>query len=370
MDASVLSYQGLRRAIGQLFHAADNSTQGVRAAMVDGPPGVGKTAMKQYIAQDLGLAHVFQLKLSHHDVTDVSGVPVPDMKQQRTFFYPSGDMLPDPNQKGGTLVVLDEIGDCNIAQQNLACQMVFEHRIHSYKFPERTFFLLTANRVGDRSGANRIVTKLGSRVAYFTLAPMADELFVYGAGQGWNPTLLAFLKMHGSEPINPAKANGPTYFNSFDPDDPFQQVKPVFACSRTYEFASAYLNYVDEHSRETDASTVNSVLASLLGTAVSSKLASFRATASRMPDPDLILKSPDKVPFPEEEEVLWALTLTLTSKVQKNTVKQLHAFLKRGPAEYLALATRVLFDSRMSAVAGEQFNKLVTDPTIRGMYNK
>lgn len=361
LDATVMSYRPLSAAIIGLYSA------GVRAALVSGRPGIGKTAMAQPIAEGASLKHIFQLKLAHHDVPDVAGIPVPNHENKRTYFYPSGDMLPDSDLKGGCLFVLDEIGDCNISQQNLACQLVFENRLHHWRAPERTFYLLTSNRVSDRSGANRIVTKLGNRVAFFTLEPTVQELFDYGVVNGWNPILLAFLKQHGNERINPNN-EGPTFFNSFDPNDPAQIVTPVFASSRTYEMASDYMNWTERANNAPDDAMVMSTLAGVLSTPVAAKLAAYRKVAHEMPDPDLILKNPKGVPMPKKQEVMWSLTLTLVSKLDKKTFDNAYLWMGQAAAEYLALFARIAFDTKVKELAGPSFNKMLADPRLKQMF--
>jgi len=363
-DASVMSYNAALAAIVRLYKS------GVDAVLLLGPPGTGKTAMRHEIAQRTGLAHQFMIKLAHHEVPDVAGVPVARDDTKRTHFYPSADMLPPEGLTGGLLFTSDETGDCNVSQQNLLCQMVFEKRVHTYEFPPNTKFFMTSNRVADRSGANRIATKLGNRAATITLRPTPDELFMYGAKAGWNAHVLAFVKMKGSERINPSdnRADAPTYFNSFDPSDPAQMVVPQFASSRSYEFASNYLHYIDRHEPGLDAGTVVSELAAIIGTPVASALGAFRKIASQMPDPYAILAG-KTVAYPTKQEVLWSLTLTLASKAEKANVKHLHAWLDRGPEEYLALAARVLFDTRASDLAGPEFNKMIMSPKLKAMFS-
>lgn len=362
-DATSMPYNAVRDASVRLYKG------GIKAVLVFGPPGCGKTAMAREIPGLLGYKHYFQIKLSHHDVPDVAGVPVARDDTRRTHFYPSADMLPPDDLTGGLVVCLDEAGDLNIAQQNLACQMVFEGGIHTYKFPPNTVFFLTSNRVEDRSGAGRIVTKLANRLASMTLVPTTDELIMYGATNGWNPMTLAFLKMHGDERINPSdnRANAPTFFNSFDPTDPVQMAKPQFSSCRSLEFLSDHMNYIDANMPNISSGELIGDTAAIVGTPVASKFVAFREIATTMPNPYDILAG-KKVPYPKKEEILWALAITLTSKATKTNVKHLHAFLDQGPDEYLALATRILFDTKAALLAGDDFHKLISSPKLKAMF--
>jgi hypothetical protein len=362
MDATICNYQEALDSTIRLFKS------GIDAVLIQGPPGVGKTAMREPVREALGYQHGFMLKMSHHDVTDVAGIPVPLHDIKRSMFYPSCDMLPPSDITGGVLNTIDEVGDCNISQQNLICQMVFEGRIHSYVFPSPTKFLLTSNRVSDRSGSNRIVTKLGNRCAVMTLLPTVDNLFNYGSANGWNPVLLAFLKMHGAERINPEDKRefAPTYLNSFDPMAPDQINNPVFSSSRSLEFTSNYLNYVDTYEPGIDPVVLMRDSATMIGTPAASKLSAFRRIAIHMPNPDDIAKNPDAVPIPKEEEVLWSLALTLVSRATKANVENFAKYLKRGPKEYFVLFGRQCFDVRYQQTM-PVLNKVLQDPILKSI---
>lgn len=355
MDATKVTYQQFIPA------ATDVLASGMRAVLVDGPPGCGKTAARSYLAEKLGLQHIYMIKPGHHDVLDFQGLPVPDHKKKATFFYPSGDLLPPYDLQGGCLMVLDEAGDCPVPVQNLLCQMTLEGGLHSYQFPENTKFLLTANRVADRSGANRIVTKLGNRVAWFTLEPTVSELVTYGMKSGWNPTVLAFLKQRGGEQINPndrVKDKGmlPTYFNSFDPTDNAQLVKPIFASSRSWEYVSNLFNYIEKNKIGVSDPDLMIRTAALIGTPVAAAIVPYRSEAQHMPDPDMILAG-KSVPLPTKQTVLWALTMSLVSRVKKGNWKHMDAWMQKLPQkEYRVLAVRMAFDTKAAELIGPDFN--------------
>lgn len=363
MDSTIVTYQEAISVIADLF------ASGMRAVLVDGPPGCGKNDLTGYVQEALKFKHRFITKPGHHENVDYSGCPVPDHATKRTHFYPTGTLLPESNLMGGLLNVLDEIGDAPVPIQNLACQWVFENGQHGYQFPPNTKHMLLTNRVADRSGANRIVTKLGNRVAWLTLMPTVDELFAYGASKGWNPAALAFLKLRGGDPINPndrAKDGRviPTYFNSFDPSDPAQSIKPIFSSSRSWEFTSNLLNYLDQVNPGISDSALLTRVASLVGTPVASALVPFRSEAQHMPNPMDILMG-KKVPFPKHQSVLWTLTISLVSRVEKAQWKHMDTWLKQGPAEFRILAIKLAFDTKAAKLIGPDFNATLQEPDVR-----
>lgn len=364
MDATVLGYVDCQAAVTDLFLSG-----AVRACFVDGQPGIGKTSMAEYIQAAMGLQHRFIIKPGHHDPIDFQGVPVPDHTEKMTFFYPSGDLLPPSDLVGGCLMVWDETSDCVQAVQNLICQGVFEGGLHGYKFPKDTYHFLTGNRVSDRSGSQRVVTKLGNRVGWFTLEPTTTEVFDYGLRMGWNASVLAFLKLHGEDPINPndKEKEGrrrPTFFNSFDPQDAAQGVKPIFATSRSWEAGSKMAHFAD--ANKMNDGRLLTRMAGLLSTPVAAKFVPFRSEAAHMPDPEAILRG-EKVPVPTKQSVLWPLTITLVTKVQKSTWKHMDAWLKTKGigAEFRILAIRMAFDTKAAKLIGPDFNATLQEPDVK-----
>ncbi len=366
-DATVMGYQECLAWSCRMINANIDSIKEGRLSgiAVEGPPGCGKTMMRHDLSRLTGLAHQFIIKLGHHEVYEVAGLPVPNEATKRTHFYPSADILPPEDLVGGLLFTSDESGDLTISQQNLLCQLIHERRLHSWAAPLRTFFFITSNRVADRSGANRTITKLNNRIARATMRPIPDETFTYGAYNGWNPTLLAFIKTVGGELINPSdkREEAPTFYNSFDPSDPTQK---QFSSCRSLEFVSDYLNYIDAKEPNLPEGHVLSDLSTIIGQVVAGKITGYRKMASMMPDPHAILRG-EKVPACKQE-ILWALTLTLVNLVKKDSVKHLHSFLDRGPDEYLALAARLCFDTKVTELSGKDYHAMLQNPKIKAMF--
>lgn len=362
-DLGVMSYNEAISTTCRLFNS------GMRAVYWLGPPGSGKTAAQIEIAKRMRLAHRFQIKKSHHDVPEIAGLPVPDHKTRLTHYYPSADMLPPSDLTGGLLFVHDETSDENTSQQNLTCQFIYENGLHSYRCPDNTYHFLTGNRVSDRSGANRIVMKLGNRCALITVIPTVDELFAYGSANGWNIMVLAFLKMHGNERINPSdnRMDAPTFFNSFDPSDPLQMVKPSFSSSRSLEFLSNYCNYIDASEPGLSSGVVSADAATLVGTPTATKFGGFREIAQHMPDIDAIIQG-KHVAQPQKSEVMWSTALTLASRADQKNVGTIFQWLDKGPAEFLSVFARIVYDQKMPAISGPGMNALIRSPKLRAMF--
>ncbi len=344
LDFTTLSYRPLTAAIVDIFKSG-----AFRSVYVEGMPGIGKTAMGKPIQERMGLAHRFMIKPGHHENIDFHGLPVPNHTDHTTEMYPSACLLPASDLKGGVLLIGDELPDSATMVQNLWCQLMFEGGLHNYVLPENTYILNTGNRVADRSGANRIVTKLANRCARFTLEPTVQELFDYGATMGWAPSVLAFLKLRGDDPINPndkkASTSGyrPTYFNSFDPADPAQSVKSIFASSRTWEATSTLTNWIDINNPRISDPELLCRVASMLGGSVGKN-----------------------VPYPKKNGVMWVLTISLVSKATKLNFENIYNWLAgSNNREFAILFIKQCFTLKAAALISPVFNKVLQLPDVK-----
>ena len=364
-DFVTMSYKPMPAVIADIFMSG-----AFTSVYVEGPPGSGKTAMTEQVRRLMNLSYRFIIKPGHHEVIDFHGLPVPNHTTLTTDMYPSACLLPATDLKGGVLLVGDEIADANVMIQNLWCQLMFEGGLHNYRLPENTYIMNTGNRVADRSGANRIVTKAANRQAWLTLQPQVEELFDFALANGWAPSVAAFLKLRGGDPINPDnKRKGAeyvgTYFNSFDPTDPAQALKPIFSSSRSWEAVSKLINYVDRtNPRMADADLLPRV-ASLVGGAVASAYVPFRSEALVMPDPDAIARG-DKVPYPKKSSVLWVLTISLVGRATKATFENCYNWLAAGSnREFAILFVKQCFDTKAGALISPAFNKVLQLPDVK-----
>ncbi len=341
------------------------ASDAVDCVIIVGQPGIGKTAIAPYVQKNLALEHRYMVKPGHHEPYDFHGLPVPHHETKQTFFYPSGDLLPPQDLKGGCLFVLDEGLDATTPIQNLECQLIFEKGLHCYMCPEQTKFIITGNRVSDRSGAQRMLTKLGNRAAIITLKPTVQELFDYGVSQDWAPSVLAFLKLRGDDQINPndrkTKDNEylPTFFNSFDPNDPAQGVMPIFASSRTWEATSNLIKYVDKINPNMSDVDLLARVTSLVSAPVATALVPFRSESLTMPDPDAIARG-QKVAHPKKTSVMWVLTLSLVSRATKENFENIYAWLdKGGNREFAILFIKQCFDTKATKLISPAFNRVL-----------
>jgi hypothetical protein len=151
----------------------------------------------------VGLKHIFMLKMAHHEVPDIAGVPVPKDETQRTHYYPAPTCCPRRSRTNRTSCGSRRGDGLQLGQQNLMCQMVHENRNSQLHLsPEHLSLALPQQGAGPQR-CEPIVTKLGNRCAHYTMQPTWTSLFST-VPVTVEPTLRAFIKMRGEERINPS----------------------------------------------------------------------------------------------------------------------------------------------------------------------
>lgn len=343
-----------------------------RSIIIQSMPGTGKNAMMEKMREMLGVKHRFMIKPSHHEPYDFHGLAVPVDAMQKTVFYPSGTLLPDPKLEGGGMMVWDEFSDASTPIQNLLCQFALENGCQGYEFPPDWVHIFLGNSITHRSGAQRIITKLANRCAVIHMMPTLEELLKHAGRSGWASSVWSFLKTAGARPINPndktkseASEFNPTFMNSFDPTDPAQNLKPVFASSRSWEAVSDLIKYIDEEKRSMEDWELLPRVAALVGMQVASVFVPHRSEVSAGPDPDDIAAG-KKVAYPKKESVLWNLTQDLESRATKDNVGIIYDWLVgTGNREFSILFAIQCFHNKGKYLIGPAWAKIVGSEEFR-----
>ena len=98
------------------------------AAMIWGPPGIGKSAIVAAVASAHQLRFV-DVRLSQLAPTDLRGLPVP--KDGVSTWFPP-EFLP---QDGVGILFLDELTMAPPTMQGVAQQLILDRRVGSYELP-------------------------------------------------------------------------------------------------------------------------------------------------------------------------------------------------------------------------------------------
>lgn len=190
--------------------------------MLEGPPGVGKTAAPTQVAAELEIPY-FQTIVAQYDAGELAGFPMkgtvqyPEYEAQEvkdetgnktTEMVATGKMasyermmrlrpgflpdIDDPMQRVG-LYNLDELPQAFLANQNICSQLVNEYRIGEHRISPGITMCGTGNAAEHKAGTTAMPMHLRDRLTFITIEANADEFLQYAAEIGANPRVRAYI---------------------------------------------------------------------------------------------------------------------------------------------------------------------------------
>lgn len=256
-------------------------------AFLWGPPGIGKSSIVKQIAQRQGIGFI-DLRLSLMDPTDLKGIPFYD-KEAHTALWAPPSFLPQ-DWKG--ILFLDELNSAPPAVQASAYQLILDRRVGEYELPEGWAIVAAGNRENDRGVVYRMPAPLANRFVHLEMEVHIEDWRDWAYEAGLDERIIAFI----------AYKNEVLF--TFDAT----QNTKSFATPRSWEFVH---NILQSGMRE-------GLLLDAIGGAIGRELAveflAFAKVMHQLPDLDAILEE-GVGDFPENVEVLYALSAGLVSKV-------------------------------------------------------
>lgn len=189
-----------RITIRQLPNLVKYAYRHKTALFIYGGAGVGKSESMLQIANtmfpDRVGNNIVDFRLSDKEPTDVVGVQIPYTDQQTGLtrsVYAVPNFWPDKDWKG--IIFLDELLNASIACQQVAYQIMLDHKAGDYVFPEDVVFAGAGNREGDGGAITVLLAPLANRM---TLVEVEHNLTVwiedYAEPNNINKIMIGWLK--------------------------------------------------------------------------------------------------------------------------------------------------------------------------------
>jgi len=287
---------------------------------VQGPPGLGKSAMIRQLADDQ--EYNFQdIRLTYLDPTHLQGfLTIVDGMACWTqpADFPTSEM-------GKVLRLYDELSSAPRAVQCAAYQLLLDRKVGKFALPDDTWQVGAGNRAVDRSIVNQMGAAMRSRLITITLEPDKDDLVTYAIQAGWAEEVIAFLNFSPSSVYN---------FDAKKWDG-----ESAFACPRTWEFVSKMIPHVDR-------SMQFRAIAGAVGSEESAKFGSFIRVFKDLPDFKEIYASPETATVPIEPSVVYAVCAKLAISSSKKNLDATLTYAKRLPTEFNILVGRDIFRAK------------------------
>lgn len=135
----------------------------VRPVFIWGAPGIGKSALVETFANDIGLPCVSLLgsQLAPEDI-----IGIPQIKDDVSVFLPPKMIA----RKEPYVLFLDELNACSQEVQKAFYSLIHERRIGEYHLPEGSIIIGAGNRACDSAIVKTMIKELSS--INFELAQM------------------------------------------------------------------------------------------------------------------------------------------------------------------------------------------------------
>lgn len=297
-----------------------------RAMMVLGAPGCAKTALGFTIAAKCGFQphEIGLIRPSLHTPVDAVGVPsvteleylVGTVQTGLTKFNPP-DFIYRLHTGEIKFLILDELPDAAVSVQNIWCGGVYDYDIGGVTLDPKLCIFVTGNRVEDRSGAGRVVTKFQNRVYQFEMAHSVAATVSHFIDIDVNREVTAFIHWRGEEALYGK--------DGFQPND------PINASPRQWE-------EVGNIDTMLPANIYMLAVQGLIPQGIAVEYCGFRDTIADLPPINEILAHPSTAPITEKVDVCYALISRLIMEVETvRTFQTLMAYVSRMKVEMQTL---------------------------------
>lgn len=285
-----------------------------QAVMFWGLPGVGKSAMVQQTADKYGVPMV-DWRLSQMDPPDIRGIP--SVRNGTTVFNPPSELPSDPESEG--ILFLDEINAGARATQAAAMQLVLDRRAGEHRIPDKWVIVAAGNEVTHGAVANAMPTALANRFMHFVIRPDMDTLVHYALSNGWDPTIVQFLRFR-PELIHQMSVDRDT---------------KAFPSPRAWEFVQRKRPLSIQN-----AELRRNIVAAAVGMGAMIEFEGFLQLFMELPSIDEVLLSPHTAPIPSKPDGKYAISSALMKKVSEGTIEAVLIYLSRMEIEFAAVVVK------------------------------
>lgn len=315
-----MRYSQLRSAMLTQFRAPN----GHRAAyFILGKPGGGKSALARDVAytllRELGVdeprnnVDVIEFNASLRDPVDIMGTP--NNTSHVTKWVPPEEFYNISREARGdkpAVLILEELSDAPMAMQNPLCRVIYDRYAGQLELAPNLFIIATGNRTEDKSGANRISTKLGNRMRMHDFDENVDDWTDWAARNDIHHTVTSFIKFR------------PNLLSDFNPD------------RRSNPTPRSWADVSRIPADQSEAVYLAEVKA-CVGEGAAVEFMGFRRVSDGLVSYDEIVKKPKTAQLPTEASALYAMTGMLSSTTTLPDVPKVAIYIARMSADFQTL---------------------------------
>jgi hypothetical protein len=329
--------EAIKIGISAAIDNIEDPTKGIKGGLsylIVGPPGVGKSDIVEQACAAVthtvttgGVIHEESVRLiiSHpvvSDPVDYKGLPfvVDSVDGEKVAeFMPFGELKALMDATVPTVFFLDDLGQAPQSVQAACMQLLLARRINGHAVSDYVIFIAATNRHGDKAGVSGILEPVKSRfTAILNLEPDLDDLVAWMQANDKPPEVVQFLRFR------------PNMMHNWAP----RREIVNSSCPRSINNVCNLLSYGVPQAMEYE------MIAGAAGEEFAAEFLGFLRIYRDLPDPALVLASPDTADVPNDPATLYALVGALAHIVTDKTFDNLVAYSERIPAEFSVLMVK------------------------------
>ena len=309
-----MRYSQVKQSIISQF-SQDRADANKTVFMIMGRPGGGKSACARDALKTMGFtdANTVEFVASLRDPVDVLGTP--NNHGDFTKWVPPEEFYKLRAGQGRVALLLEELPDAVVPMQNALCGVVYDRRAGQLQLSDQLVIIATGNRTEDKSGANRITSKLAGRTRRLDFEENLEEVVQYALDAGWPTELIQYLRFK------------PDALVDWDPNR-FANATP-----RTWEDV-ARMNPHMPADLELDN------IAGSVGQGRAAEYVGFKQIYNELPDITEILMNPATAVLPDGLAVRYALCGALARKSSADNFENVCVYTNRMSPEFRVMVVK------------------------------
>ncbi len=263
-----------------------------RPVFIWGAPGIGKSALVEKFADDVGMECVSLLgsQLAPEDI-----IGIPRITDEVSEFLPPKMIA----RKEPYVLFLDELNACSQEVQKAFYSLIYERRIGEYHLPEGSVVIGAGNRMQDNAIVKTMSSALINRMFHVQLKVNAEKWLDWAYTEGIHPWITEYITIR------------PEHLFSTPP-----KTEEPFSTPRSWHMLSDLLK---EYEKSTGTVSQETLKMLSYGCISSSHAGMFVAFTKQLGNKNLlsdIIKGDAKWPgAPEERDVLYFLAQSFRDKL-------------------------------------------------------
>lgn len=309
-EASAISQNAL---IHQLDYRGKVAESEILVPYWVGAAGLGKTQAVKALSKRLSEIRNVEFgcnifSLAQYSPEDIAGWLLPNEdKTKMNRIKP--DWMPEEGTHG--ILFFDELPQAIVANQNVAAQIINEHRVGDWDIPTTWAVVAAGNRTSDRAGTNQMPSHLKDRLMFLPVEANHWEFIQHMMERKRGEQVCAFIGFK------------PTALHAFNPDEDVWPTPRSWDKVCTAMIINASLPLAQRRN----------AVAGIVGAAVAAEFFAFLAVYDEIGDVDDIIKNPASAPIPERADVVFALCQSLASKANDKNIGNIIKYINRLEAE-------------------------------------